>query len=30
MENPVHRTIRLMTLAAGAVSLLVYVIFHLI
>lgn len=28
MENPVTRSIRLMTLAAGVVSLFVYVVFH--
>lgn len=28
MENPVTRSIRLMTLAAGIVSLLVYAVFH--
>jgi len=30
MENPVDRTIRLLTVAAGLVSLLVYVVFALI
>ena len=30
MENPVDRTIRLMTIATGVVSLLVYVVFHLV
>jgi len=30
MENPVDRTIRLMAVATGAVSLLVYVVFHLV
>jgi hypothetical protein len=30
MENPVDRTIRLLTIAAGLVSLLVYVVFALI
>lgn len=28
MENPIDRTIRLMAVAAGLVSLLVYVIFQ--
>jgi len=28
MENPVDRTIRLMAVAAGFVSLLVLVVFH--
>lgn len=30
MENPVDRTIRLMALAAGVVSLLVFVVFHFV
>jgi hypothetical protein len=30
MTNPVDRTIRLMALAAGVVSLLVFVVFHLV
>lgn len=30
MENPVDRMIRLMAIAAGVVSLLVYAIFHLV
>ncbi len=30
MENPVDRTIRLLTVAAGFVSLLVYVVFHFV
>jgi hypothetical protein len=30
MENPVDRTIRLLTIAAGLVSLLVYAVFALI
>jgi hypothetical protein len=28
MENPIDRTIRLMALAAGVVSLLVFAVFH--
>ena len=30
MTNPVDRTIRLMALAAGLVSLLVFVVFHFV
>lgn len=30
MENSVDRTIRLMAIAAGFVSLLVYVVFHVV
>jgi len=30
MENPVDRTIRLLAVAAGIVSLLVYVVFHFV
>ena len=30
MENPVDRTIRLMTFAVGVVSLLVYAVFHFV
>jgi len=30
MENPVDRMIRLMAVAAGVVSLLVYVVFHFV
>jgi hypothetical protein len=30
MENPIDRTIRLITLAAGVVSLLVYLVFHFV
>jgi hypothetical protein len=30
MENPVDRMIRLMAIAAGVVSLLVYVVFHFV
>ena len=30
MENPIDRTIRLMTIAAGLVSLLVYIIFQFV
>lgn len=30
MENPVDRMIRLMALAVGVVSLLVYVVFHFV
>lgn len=28
MENPIDRTIRLMTIAVGVVSLFVYAVFH--
>jgi hypothetical protein len=30
MENPVDRTIRLMALAAGVVSLFVFAVFHFV
>lgn len=30
MENPIDRTIRLMALAAGIVSLAVFVFFHVV
>jgi len=30
MENPIDRTIRLIALAAGVVSLLVYLVFHFV
>jgi hypothetical protein len=30
MENPVNRTIRLMAVAAGVVSLLVFVVLHFV
>jgi hypothetical protein len=30
MENPIDRTIRLMAIAAGLVSLLVYVVFQFV
>lgn len=30
MENPIDRTIRLMTLAVGVVSIFVYVVFQII
>jgi hypothetical protein len=30
MENPIDRTIRLITVAAGVVSLLVYLVFHFV
>jgi hypothetical protein len=30
MENPIDRTIRLMTLAVGVVSIFVYVVFQVI
>ena len=30
MENPVDRTIRLMAVAVGFVSLLVYFVFHFV
>jgi hypothetical protein len=30
MENPIDRTIRLMAIAAGVVSLLVYAVFQLV
>jgi hypothetical protein len=30
MENPVDRSIRLLAVAAGVVSLLVYAVFHFV